>query len=189
MAYSNNKTVVYVPGKVYWPKIVGDRALHDNYEGTAREWSFELEPEDVSFLKDAGLLDRLKEGKDGRGDYLNLRKPEFNKDGEKNDPIRIYDSENMPWDETRMIGNGTKVVAKLTIMDWGRGKKKSIWTTAIRVQDLVPYETKEFGAYDNGDEEAAPTTSTRKKAADKTVKKAETKNDGLYDDLDDDIPF
>lgn len=176
-----DKTTVFVRGKVYWPKIVGDGALHDNYDGDAREWSYELAPDDTDFLKDAGLLDRLKTKEDAKnpdkGSFLVLRKPELNKDGEKNDPIRIYDADNQPWDEDTLIGNGTEVVAKLTIVKWGKGKKASIWTTAIRVEDLVPYESDEFSAFDGGGDEAP---KPKKKAA---SKKTET------EDLDDDIPF
>lgn len=177
-----NKNTVFVRGKVYWPKIVGDGALHDNFDGDAREWSYELVPDDTTFLKDHGLLDRLKDKEDAKnpdkGRFLVLRKPELNKEGEKNDPIRIYDENNEPWDD-RMIGNGSEVVAKLTIVNWGKGKKSSIWTTAIRVENLVPYESDEFSAYDG--EEGKP---KKKKAAPK--KKAPPAEDF---DGDDDIPF
>ncbi len=177
-----DKTTVFVKGKVYWPKIVGDGALHDNYDGDAREWSYELEPYDTTFLKDNGLLDRLKDKEDAKnpdkGKFLVLRKPELNKEGEKNDPIRIYDSDNQAWDEDTLIGNGTEVVAKLTIVKWGRGKKSSIWTTAIRVEDLVPYQSDEFSAFD-GEGEDAP----------KPKKKAPAKKKTETEDLDDDIPF
>ena len=109
---SKDSTTVFVTGKVYWTKILGDKHLHDNYDGDSRQWSYELEPDDTSFLKEHGLLDRLKDPMDyvrrlekkgedektekareqaeGRGDYLVLRKPEFNANGEKNEPIRVY---------------------------------------------------------------------------------------------------
>lgn len=182
---ANGKDTVYVTGTLYWAKIVGDRALHPNYEGDAREWSYEFEPDDTSFLKDHGLLDRLKEPRGdnpgNRGPYLVLKKPELNKDGEKNTPIRIYDGEDQPWGEDRLIGNGTKADVKLDIRDWGRGKKKSIFTTAIRITDLVPFESNEFAGMNKNDVKAAP-----KKAA---ASRGKAKSPELDADLDDDLPF
>lgn len=195
-------TTVFTTGKVYWAKIVGDKALTNNYEGTGREWTFEFEPEDPSFLKDHRLLDRLKdplayakrledrgeheraekarEAAEGRGDYLLLKKAEFNKDGEKNPPFKIVDEDNQPWGDERLIGNGSTVDLKLNIIDWGAGKKKSIWCSAIRVKDLVVYETDEFAGMD-GD---SPKPKAEKTQKPKTKALAEE-----FEDLDDDIPF
>lgn len=176
-----DRTTVFVTGKVYWPKIVGDKALVQNYERDGREWTVELAPDDTTFLKDHKLLDRLKDKEDGKnpdkGDYLILRKAEFNKEGEKNEPFRIYDGtgdETVAWDD-RLIGNGTSVDAKLSIVNWGVGKKKSIYLTALRVTDLVPYLSDEFGGMD---------TAVKKKP----VKKAKAPTAEL-DELDDDLPF
>ena len=201
-------TKVFARGKVYWAKIVGDRALKSNYDGTGREWSFEFEPEDPSFLKEHRLLDRLKDplayanrledrgerekaekarkDAEGRGDYLDLKKPELNRDGQKNEPFRIYDENNEPWDD-RLIGNGSVVDVKLDIRDWGVGKKKSIYCAAIRVRDLVPYTANEFSGMDGDDEYDAPAPKSRKEAP---ARKAKTKLSGDdLADLDDDIPF
>lgn len=174
----SNKTTVFVPGKIYWAKIVGDRQLTSNYEGTGKQWAYDLEPDDVSFLKDAGLIDRLKDGPDDRGPFLSLKKPEVNKDGGKNSPINIYDSEGERWDD-RNIGNGSRVVAKLVIMDWGKGKKSSIWTQALRVDELVEYNPDAFAAFDG---EGKPAKAAPKKGTSKA--KGED-----WDNLDDDIPF
>jgi hypothetical protein len=178
-------TTVYGKGRIYWPKIVGEKALHSNYEGTGRQWSYELEPEDVSFLKEARLLDRLKDKEDDKnpdkGPYLNLRKPEFTRDGEKNEPIRIYNENDEPWDESVLIGNGTEVDFKLRIVDYGKGKKSGIYTTALRVTKLVPYVSNEFAGMDS------PAAPSKEKTP---AKKAKTKTPAEFlDDLDDDIPF
>lgn len=198
---ANKKTTVFASGTVYWAKIVGNEALATNYDGDGKEWTFEFEPEDPSFLKDHRLLDRLKDphayanrleerGEDekaekaresakGRGDYLLLRKPELNRDGEKNLPFNIYDADNQPW-EGGLIGNGSKVDVKLNIIDWGVGKKKSIYCQAIRVTDHVAYEADPFAGMD-GD--------TPKKAKPKATPKPKTKVAEDFSDLDDDIPF
>ena len=198
-------TDVFVPGRVYWTKIIGNKALHDNYDGDGREWSYELVPDDTSFLKEHRLLDRLKDKEDeknpDKGEYLYLKKPELNKDGDKNDPIHVINNDPSVTDDEgnqvtgwdgRLIGNGTRVVAKLTIADWGKGKKKSIWTKALRVDDLVPYEGKggssnPFGDYDSPQQsgDGAADAKTGKRAAKPKTKAAARE----LDDLDDDMPF
>jgi len=195
---ANSSTKVFAKGKIYWAKIVGERALVPNYDQDGREWTFEFEPEDPSFLKSHRLLDRLKDpmayalrlrekGEDekaetaasfaeGRKDYLLIRKPELTKDGSANEPFRIYKEDNKPWDE-RLIGNGSSVDVKLDIRDWGVGKKKSIYAAAIRVTDLVAYESDEFAGMDS--------PAAAKKA---TKAKAPSKAQEDYDDLDDELP-
>lgn len=169
-------TTVFVSGSVYWAKVVGKPV--NNYEGDAKEWTFDFVPDDVTFLKEHKLLDRLKEARDPiPGDYLRLKKPELDSEGNKNDPIEIIDSEDNPWDD-RLIGNGSRVDLKLTVADWGKGKFKSIWTKAIRVTDLVEYKASAFASMnkDGPDRVVAAPTKTVKKAFSKTV----------LDELDDD---
>lgn len=177
----NNAKNVFASGKIYWAKIVGDRALHPTYDGDAREWSYEFVPDDTSFLKEEGLLDRLKDVDDAKnpdkGEFLKLKKPELDRNGDKNDPIRIYDENDEAWPDDKLIGNGSKVDVKLRIVDWGKGKRKSIYTSAIRVTDLVPYISNEFAAMDKEEQKAK-----------KAPKKAKNKPEGFdTTDLDDDV--
>jgi len=176
---AGDAVTVFVPGQVYWCKVLGAPRL--NYDGDAKEWTYDFMPDDVDFLKEAKLLDRLKTDAKGTipGDYLRLKKPEKTSEGEPNDPIRVYNSDNEAWDPNQLIGNGTKVVVKLRIVDWGKGKKKSIYTTAIRVEELVPFVSNEFGGYDGDSPKAEP-----KAKKPKTKAPAED-----LDDLDDDVPF
>lgn len=176
-----DRATVFVKGKVYWAKIF---TPVDNYEGTGKEWTYEFEPDDVSFLKEHRLLDRLKDknATGGRGEYLILKKPEKNKDDEKNDPIRVYTEDDKPWDGSP-LGNGTEVDVKLSIVDWGKGKKKSIYTTAIRVTKHIPYVSNEFAGMDSGE----VAKEQEKAAAAKASKPAKKMTE--LDDLDDDVPF
>lgn len=148
---ANQRSTVFVSGTLYWAKIIGQPRT--NYDGDGREWAYELVPDDTTFLKEHKLLDRLKDKPDeknpDKGDYLVLRKPEHTKGGDLNEPIRIYDADNMPWDGS-LIGNGSRADVKLAIVDYGPGKKKGIYTTAIRITDHVPFESNEFGAMDEG---------------------------------------
>lgn len=199
-------SIVFVSGTLYWPKIVGKQALVMNYDGDGKEWTFELEPDTTDFLKEHRLLDRLKdplayaerledrgedekaaaarEAAEGRGDYLLLRKPELTKDGDENDPFRIYTADNEPWGDETLIGNGSRADVKLKIVDWGPGKKKSIYCMALRITDHVPYESNEFAGMDSNDD--APKAKPKKSRA----KRADTKGKAEeLDELDDDIPF
>jgi len=174
-----DRVTVFVPGVVFWAKVIGEPRL--NYEKDGREWTYDFVPDDTSFLKEHRLLDRLKEAREPiPGPYLRMRKSELTKDGEKNEPIRIYDADNNAWDN-RLLGNGTRVVAKLAIVDYGKGKKKGIYTTALRVEDLVPFETNEFGGYDGG--KAEPEAKAKPKGKPQTILEE------LDEGLDDDLPF
>src|SRR6185312_15230097 len=170
-------TTVYATGKLYWAKILGKPVT--NYDGDGREWTYQFVPDDVSFLKEHRLLDRLKEDSKWiiEGQFLNLKKPELNSEGEKNDPIRVYDSDNNEWDRTKHIGNGSTADVKLTIADWGKTKKKSIWTAAIRITDLVPYVSNEFAGMGAPSQPSKPKTSAKKSVVTD------------LDDLDDEITF
>jgi hypothetical protein len=201
---AGKSTTVFASGTLYWSKIVGDQALVSNYDGDGKEWTFEFEPEDSSFLKEHRLLDRLKDpmayanrledrgetekaeaaraAAEGRGDYLMLRKPEFDRDGKKNAPFIIYDDEGKPWGEDRLIGNGSKADVKLSIVDWGVGKKKSIYCKAIRITDHIEYVSDAFAGMDNNNK--APAKKEKATPKPKTKARAEE-----FEDLDDDIPF
>lgn len=175
-------STVFVTGKIYWCKALGKPVM--NYDGDAKEWTFDFVPDDVDFLKEHRLLDRLKEDKKGTipGDFLHLKKPELNSEGEKNDPIRFYDDENKAWDRSVAIGNGSSADLKLTIADWGKGKKKSIWVAAVRITDHVAYEADEFAGMGS-----SPKSESKPKA--KTAKPKTKASAEDLEDLDDDIPF
>lgn len=174
-----SKTTVFMKGRVFWAKVLGDP--RPNYNGDAREWSFEFEPDEdgLKALKDHKLLDRLKNKYEDRGKYLTLKKKEFDYEGRPNKPIRIYDSEDADWDQNKLIGNGTEVDLKLDIRDYGPGKKKGVYPQAIRIQSLVEYQSSEFGGMPG---RAKP----EKAPVDKASKDEQFRKDF---DLDDEIPL
>jgi hypothetical protein len=178
---ATSKAVEFLSGRLFWAKVTGNPV--PNYGGDAREWTFEFEPDEkgVAILKTHKLDDRLKEKEDAKnpdkGRFLVLRKKEFSMDGKENPPIRIYDSEDNAWGGA-LIGNGSAADVKIDIRDYGVGKKKGIYPVAIRVTDLVAYQSSEFGGMGK-EEKAAPPAKARKPAP-----KAD-----FAADLDDDIPF
>lgn len=171
------KATAYVSGKLYWAKITGEPRL--NYAKDGREWAFELEPDakGLETLKKYKLTDRLKDKEGPDRKVLTLRKSEFNKDGNPNPPIRIYDSENQEWDTSKLVGNESSADVKLDIRDYGVGKKKGVYPVAIRITDLVVYQSSEFGAMDK-DEEPQGNTKAKQVAKDFAV-----------EDLDDEVTF
>lgn len=182
----NSKATVFLSGKLYWAKILG--APRPNYNGDAREWAFELELDDagVSILKKHKVADRIK-GKGfnigqnaqfaERNPFILLKKPELSKDGNPNTPIRVYDGDDNEWDQSKLIGNGSSADVKLDIRDYGPGKKVGVYPAAVRVNDLVSYQSSEFGGMDNNSDNDEP------------VKAKDTfaKDFNLADELDDEI--
>lgn len=170
-----NKATVFMSGKVYWAKVLGEP--RPNYNGDGREWAFEFEPDEdgAKLLKQHKLTDRLKDKYEDRGKFLVLRKKEFSADGSENQPIRIYDADDNAWDASKLLGNGTAVDVKLDIRDYGPGKKKGVYPVAIRVKDLIQYQSSEFGGMDK-DEAPNP-------------KKDAVKEDFKPEELNDDLAF
>jgi hypothetical protein len=184
---ASSKAVVFMSGRLFWAKVTG--APVPNYGGDAREWTLEFEPDEkgLALLKQHKLTDRLKEKEDAKnpdkGRFLVLRKPEFSRDGNPNQPIRIYDADDNEWDRAKLIGNGSAGDVKLDIRDYGVGKKKGVYPVAIRITDLVSYQSSEFGGMGKEDDDAAEEEAPRK-----TGRKPAPKKE-WSEDLDDDIPF
>lgn len=152
-----NKATVFISGKLHWAKVLGAPVMNYNKDG--REWTFELEPNEAGLqtLIKQGLTDRIKGngyniGTKGqhkeRTPFIPLKKSELNKDGNPNPPIRIYDADDTEWDTTKLIGNASGGDVKLDIRDYGPGKKKGVYPVAIRVTDLIEYQSSEFGGMD-----------------------------------------
>lgn len=177
----------YLKGIFYWAKVF--KAV-DNYNRDGKEWTFNFIPEEESIdvLKKHRLLDRLKEANDSvPGDYLVLKKPEFDKKGNKNKPIIVKTADNQDWDvdTNGLIGNGSKGYIKVTIADFGRGLKKAIWTNAIRIDEHVPHEG---GTQSNDPFAGIPVASSPDKKNSK-AKARQVSAEDLDDFADDDLPF
>jgi hypothetical protein len=148
------KAIEFMSGILYWAKILGAPRL--NYNGDGTEWTVEFMPDanGIAVLKKHKLLDRLKV-KDDRTNVLVLRKKGKNADGTDADPIRILDKEDAAWPANTLIGNGSKADVKVSIRDYGPGKKKGIYVEAIRITEHVPYVSSEFAAMDQKKEPKA----------------------------------
>ena len=190
---ANKRTTLYLHGKIYWAKIFG--APRPNYDGDAREWTFEFEPDEDSMeqLREHGVGDRVKDkshkkGYEGRKPSMTLKRNEFKFDGEKNEHIRVVDADNAPWPDNVLIGNGSDVDVKVNVVDYGPRKKSGVYPQAIRVLELEEFEREEFAPLPQDDERRQRAASKRKAEHD------EFKKDfGIEDDEDEekeeDAPF
>lgn len=155
MSQQNRKTV-YLKGYLYWVKVLD--APKPNFDGDAREWTFEFEPdaESMATLTENGLEDRVKDKRskknyEDREPFIILRRGEFKVDGDRNDKIRVVDAANEEWNSKTKIGNKTLADVKVQIVDWGPRKKKGIYPLAIRILELVPYVPNEFAPLSEDD--------------------------------------
>lgn len=207
---ANKRTTLYLSGKLYWAKVFGNP--RPNYDGDAREWTFEFEPDEdsVEQLEELGLDDRLrdrsdKKGYEGRGKFIILKRKEFKVDGEKNEHIRVVDAANQNWDSNKLLGNGTTADVKVTVVDYGPRKKEGIYPVAIRVLDLVEYQQDEFAPLSDDDPRKKAAKAKRQVTDDQfnkdfgieeeeeeepAPKPKRAKAKRIPDeDLDDDVPF
>lgn len=146
---SNNRTTVYLRGELMWAKVL-PKQLHKNNFDDYKQWTFDVYPEDVTELEANKIADKIKKSEDGK-QYLQLRQKEFSgltdEDGKplKNKPIRIVSPDGTtPWDTDTELGNGTIADVRISIVDYGKGKKKGVYPVAIRVIKHVPYKSNEF---------------------------------------------
>lgn len=161
---ANKTETVYLRGKLFYAKVLGDP--RPNYNGDGREWTLEFEPSDMAAVENAGLSYRMKDKSsyvnkkgekpyEGRAPFMTLRQKELNAQGERRDPIRIVDASNRPWDG-RLLGNETLVDLKIGIVEYGPGKRDGVYPNAIRVLELVPYESSDFAPLSEEDEHYKP---------------------------------
>lgn len=95
-----------------------------------------------------GIQNELKQDEDGW--YVNFRRPmEKNFQGKTQalTPPVVLDANNMPWQESALIGAGSDLTIKVSWYSFNKPFKKGVKGSAIRlesarVDNLVPYEMK-----------------------------------------------
>lgn len=81
----------------------------------------------------------LKLRKDDDGEYVTLKRPEtklIKREMVEFGPPKVFDKDNNPWDD-RIIGNGSKVTAKIVVYDTIKGPGHRL--ESVRVDDWVEY--------------------------------------------------
>jgi len=179
---ASNKTVAFIRGKLYWPKVFGEP--RPNYAGDGREWTFEIEPDEegLATCKKLGITGKLKDKYEDRGKYLTLKRRELTKSGEKNSHIRVIGPDNNEWGD-KLLGNETIADVKIDVRSYDKGMK-GVYPIAIRVVDHVEYKSNEFPPMTKDDEYyKAPDKDDFKK--DFGIEESDADNE----DLDDEVPF
>lgn len=153
---ANEVKTVYARGKFHWAKVIGaPRLKTGEFADGSREWTIDFTPDKdgVKAFKEHGIQLRDPKGKDTREErFYTFRQPEFNTHGEKNDPIKIVESDGKtPWGN-KLIGNETVGEVKFVVKDYGKGKRKGVYIRAVRILDLVPYEVQDFAPLSEDDE-------------------------------------
>lgn len=178
-----SKTTHIIRGTLHWAKVLGKPRL--NTYSNENEWSVDVTPDAKGMLelKRLKLTNKLKNKNDDRKEFLSFRQKEFRtmKDGSKeaNRPIRILDIKGQPWPEGKLIGNGSTADVKFVLAPPMPGKPNAgLYIQAIRVLDLVSYETQEFAPLSEDDEFFAETEG-----------EPEAQETTADYDYDDDVPF
>lgn len=129
-------------GKAYWAKIVGPP--QPGYDKTKREWSFDVAIDEATAqqLAEFGCEHKIKNKGDDRGDFVQFKRPEFNRQGEPVTPYKVFDAHKKPWPDDVLIGNGSEIRVIYAVNEIEFGGKKHIKPSAIKIQvvNLVPYE-------------------------------------------------
>jgi len=193
-----------IEGTIQWCKLDKPRdnynkqhKIMDKITGEPAYWGREysvtfsnLSHEAKLALRDAGVLDRVKDKLDDLGDQMTFRLNEFDKDDEAQ-CIKVVHEDGSEWDwkEDGLIGNGSVGAMKFNVWRPTQGKAR-IYPVSMMVLEHVPYD----GA-DSADREDADDWSNYKKAGEEPAAKAKTSNKkaatktAVEDDLDDDVPF
>jgi hypothetical protein len=180
------KLTAYLTGRTYWFKGLGDPRMNE-YAGE-RMWTFDLEvtPETEAWLKEHGLLDKIKKTQDGTvkktpdgKKYISFKKKEFTRDGKPSAPWRVVGPDGSTWSSDSLIGNGSVIRVKVNTEAYKMGGRTvtGLYAQAIQVGEHVQYVSNEFEPWEGASETPAP----------KTVAKA-LKPDPI-EELTDDNPF
>lgn len=184
----SKNTVIVVRGVLNYAKVLGKARPHTGLPKYDKGpyWSVDVAPDKASLamIETVGVTSKLKEPSDkdknrvGKDKYLSLKVLLNKSDGDTNDPPRVVDAQGNQWPENKLIGNGTVADVKIKVVDYGRASEKGTYVQAIRVLDLVPYESSEFAPLSEDDAFFA----------------APEEDQGVTgpiedEDLDDDIPF
>jgi hypothetical protein len=186
-------TTHVIRGKLHWAKLLGQPRL--NKFTNEREWTVDVTPDDKgrSEINKLGIADKLKTPKstDPRKEtFLTFKQREFREDRVtkeriKNDPVKITDAQGNDWPANKLIGNETVADVKFRLSPDVPGRPRGAYIQAIRVLDLVEYESQDFEPLSEDDEFFAGGPETDDAAPTPEAQAAELTEDGE----DDEAPY
>ncbi len=125
-----------ITGKANWFKAVGAPVGGYPDGKGPLEWTFDLvlDSENIEKLLATGCAAQyIKENKDG-DKYVRFTRKAVKMDGTPGKAIKIVDSQNKDWDETKLIGNGSVLNVSFTLNEVGMGKDKRFKPSVLAVQ-------------------------------------------------------
>jgi hypothetical protein len=130
-------------GVASYAKIVGP-ARANNFGEIGWEFDLQIDSPSKKDLISKGVpREKIKNDKD-RGDYVQFKRRAQHKDGTKANPIPLVDAYGDPWDQKKLIGNGSRLAVKYTLREGKKGLIPSALEVCVR--ELVPYKPKDaFG--------------------------------------------
>ncbi len=193
-----------IEGTLYWPKLDEPRDNYNkqrkimNEDGEPDRWGREytvtfgnLSKETKLAMRDAGILDRVKNKMDDLEDQMTFRLDEFNRDGEAQS-IKVVDKDGKKWNwkENGLIGNGSIGAMKFNVWRGGQGKAR-IYPVSLMVLEHIEYEQAESsGDYEDADDWSNYAKAKEPAEKAKPATKAKGAKTAVPDgELDDDIPF
>lgn len=142
-----------ITGKAYWAKVLGSPQW--GYKNQYKEWSIDIAIDDKTkqrLIAEGVSEDRFKNKDDDRGDFLTFKRREIKRDGEPAKPFFVVGPDKSPWPQDTMIGNGSKVNAKLILNESDDGLRPAL--LKLQIVDLVEYgDGEDFPAYDEDGKE------------------------------------
>lgn len=151
-----NSNTIYLSGKGFWLHRLFEL---DDFRGS-KHWSMRLYPDPKSFeeFKRMGLQQKRKKDEDGEFVTFrrNLLKPWKLKPGESPefDPPKVTDEFGGPWDEDKLVGNGSEVTVKLEVYQTANGPGARI--EGVRIDKWVEYIPPQEGPNDTDSSEGKP---------------------------------
>lgn len=132
----------FISGICHWAKVHQPHFDQYNEDGI---FSIDVELTDATKKKlkeDLGLTAGFRNKNDERGEFFTFKRKYKRRDGTKQTPPKVVDSQKNPISPDILIGNGSKVNVAFTTYDWERsGKKgKSASLSAVQVVNLVAYD-------------------------------------------------
>lgn len=190
-----------IEGTLYWAKLDKPR---DNYnkqrkimkDGEPDRWGREyavtianLTKETKLQLRDAGLLDKVKNKMDDLEDNITFRLDEFDKDGEPQS-IKVVNSDGKEWDwkEDGLIANESRGAIKFNVWRPSQGKPR-LYPVSLMVLEHILYEAPEGSGEREDPDDWGDYAKKPAKAVAKPEKAAKKRVVTEEDDLDADVPF
>lgn len=137
--------IVKYTGTVKWAKLFPtnvNKGFDDDDRGpfVSIDFSFD-DPDDVKAFKSEKTKKEFKDDEENGRSYVNFRRYVENlKYPNLGGFPKVADKDNNRWPESVMIGNGSKATIWVQIYETKTGRKGTR-LEAVRIEDLVPYES------------------------------------------------